>query len=398
MMVEYHHYGMDSGAGERRFLMNQEWRSIMEYSSEQLRALAREFCPDGITKDPVPLGNGHINDTFLFEAQGRSHVLQRINRNVFREPEKVMENFQRVTEHIRRKVAREGGDPEKETLRLNLARDGKPYTWDENGDLWRSYAFVKDTVTYERTDDPALFREAGRCFGRFHDLLDDFDASLLYETIPYFHHEPRRWQDFLRAIEENRSGRLQAAQKEVDSFLTFAALPPVLQEELETGVLPLRVTHNDTKLNNVLMDEKTGRALCVIDLDTVMPGLAAYDFGDAIRFGASTALEDETDLDKVHFSLPYYRAFAEGYLEAFGSRLNEAELLSLPMGAKLMTLEVGIRFLGDYLNGDVYFKVDYPEHNLIRARTQLKLLQEMEEHWQEMNDIVRELGKGPKKA
>ena len=257
---------------------------------------------------------------------------------------------------------------------------------------------MKDTVTYERTDDPALFREAGRCFGRFHDLLDDFDASLLYETIPYFHHEPRRWQDFLRAIEENRSGRLQAAQREVDGFLTFAALPPVLQEELEAGVLPLRVTHNDTKLNNVLMDEKTGRALCVIDLDTVMPGLAAYDFGDAIRFGASTALEDETDLDKVHFSLPYYRAFAEGYLEAFGSRLNEAELLSLPMGAKLMTLEVGIRFLGDYLNGDVYFKVDYPEHNLIRARTQLRLLQEMEEHWQEMNDIVRELGKGPKKA
>ena len=184
----------------------------------------------------------------------------------------------------------------------------------------------------------------------------------------------------------------------MDGFLTFAALPPVLQEELEAGVLPLRVTHNDTKLNNVLMDEKTGRALCVIDLDTVMPGLAAYDFGDAIRFGASTALEDETDLDKVHFSLPYYRAFAEGYLEAFGSRLNEAELLSLPMGAKLMTLEVGIRFLGDYLNGDVYFKVDYPEHNLIRARTQLRLLQEMEEHWQEMNDIVRELGKGPKKA
>lgn len=167
MMVEYHHYGMDSGAGERRFLMNQEWRSIMEYSSEQLRALAREFCPDGITKDPVPLGNGHINDTFLFEAQGRSHVLQRINRNVFREPEKVMENFQRVTEHIRRKVAREGGDPEKETLRLNLARDGKPYTWDENGDLWRSYAFVKDTVTYERTDDPACSGKRAAASGAF---------------------------------------------------------------------------------------------------------------------------------------------------------------------------------------------------------------------------------------
>ena len=370
----------------------------MDYSNEQLRALAREFCPAGLDKDPVPLGNGHINDTFLFESEGRSHVLQRINRNVFREPEKVMENFQRVTEHIRQKVAREGGEPEKETLQLNLARDGKPYTYDENGDLWRSYAFVKDTVTYERTDDPALFREAGRCFGRFHDLLDDFDASLLHETIPYFHHEPRRWQDFLRAVEENRSGRADTARKEIEGVMAFAALPPVLQDQLEAGVLPLRVTHNDTKLNNVLMDEKTGRALCVIDLDTVMPGLAAYDFGDAIRFGASTALEDETDLDKVHFSLPYYRAFAEGYLEAFGSRLNEAELLSLPMGAKLMTLEVGIRFLGDYLNGDVYFKVDYPEHNLIRARTQLRLLQEMEEHWQEMNEIVRELGKGRSKA
>ena len=187
----------------------------MDYSNEQLRALAREFCPAGLDKDPVPLGNGHINDTFLFESEGRSHVLQRINRNVFREPEKVMENFQRVTEHIRQKVAREGGEPEKETLQLNLARDGKPYTYDENGDLWRSYAFVKDTVTYERTDDPALFREAGRCFGRFHDLLDDFDASLLHETIPYFHHEPRRWQDFLRAVEENRSGRADTARKEI---------------------------------------------------------------------------------------------------------------------------------------------------------------------------------------
>ena len=304
----------------------------MDYSNEQLRALAREFCPAGLDKDPVPLGNGHINDTFLFESEGRSHVLQRINRNVFREPEKVMENFQRVTEHIRQKVAREGGDPEKETLRLNLARDGKPYTYDENGDLWRSYAFVKDTVTYERTDDPALFREAGRCFGRFHDLLDDFDASLLHETIPYFHHEPRRWQDFLRAVEENRSGRADTARKEIEGFMAFAALPPVLQDQLEAGVLPLRVTHNDTKLNNVLLDETTMKGLCVIDLDTVMPGLAANDYGDSIRFGANHSAEDEPDLTKVNFSLELFEAYTKGFLEIAGDALTPLEIETLPWG------------------------------------------------------------------
>ena len=301
----------------------------------------------------------------------------------------MMENFQRVTEHIRQKVAREGGEPEKETLQLNLARDGKPYTYDENGDLWRSYAFVKDTVTYERTDDPALFREAGRCFGRFHDLLDDFDASLLHETIPYFHHEPRRWQDFLRAVEENRSGRADTARKEIEGFMAFAALPPVLQDQLEAGVLPLRVTHNDTKLNNVLMDEKTGRALCVIDLDTVMPGLAAYDFGDAIRTGANTAEEDERDLSRVQFSLPMFEALTRGFLKEAGQTLTAREIELLPMGAKLMTLECGMRFLADHLNGDKYFRVHREGHNLDRARTQFELVRHMEENWQNMADIVR---------
>ena len=229
-------------------------------------------------------------------------------------------------------------------------------------------------------------------------LLSDFDAEQLFYTIPDFHNTRKRYEKLKADMASDPCSRVSEVRDELDWLLSMEDEACRLTDLFNAGKLPLRVTHNDTKINNVLFDEKSRDALVVIDLDTVMPGLAAYDFGDAIRFGASTALEDETDLDKVHFSLPYYRAFAEGYLEAFGSRLNEAELLSLPMGAKLMTLEVGIRFLGDYLNGDVYFKVDYPEHNLIRARTQLRLLQEMEEHWQEMNDIVRELGKGPKKA
>ena len=362
----------------------------MDYSNEQLRALAREFCPAGLDKDPVPLGNGHINDTFLFESEGRSHVLQRINRNVFREPEKVMENFQRVTEHIRQKVAREGGEPEKETLQLNLARDGKPYTYDENGDLWRSYAFVKDTVTYERTDDPALFREAGRCFGRFHDLLDDFDASLLHETIPYFHHEPRRWQDFLRAVEENRSGRADTARKEIEGFMAFAALPPVLQDQLEAGVLPLRVTHNDTKLNNVLLDRNTRKALCVLDLDTVMPGLSVYDFGDSIRFGAATAAEDAKDPSTMKLDLHLFEVYTRGFLSS-ATALTDKEVAMLPLGAYIMTMECGIRFLKDFLDGDLYFKTAYRDHNLVRCRTQLALAADMEIKWEDMQRIVADV-------
>lgn len=364
---------------------------------QEVCQLARRFVRHEPTVLPKPFGNGHINDTYVYEGDGRKLILQRINRYVFHRPEEVMDNILRITEHLRRKIVAQGGDASRETLRLNLTQEGEPYTADSMGEIWRCYWFVDDTLTYESTLDPHIIREAGACFGRFQAMLDDFDAASLHETIVQFHHMPKRFRDFQQAVSQNRSGRAASAQAEIEGVLGYESLPPILQQKLESGALPLRVAHNDTKLNNVLMDKQTGRGVCVIDLDTVMPGLSAYDFGDTIRTGASTAVEDEPDLSKVHLNMALYRAFAEGYLKEFGHQLTKEELVSLPMGARLMTMECLMRTLGDYIDGDIYYKVDYPEHNLVRARTQLKLMREMDAHWDEMNAIVLELGKGIEK-
>ncbi|MEG2719196.1 MAG: aminoglycoside phosphotransferase family protein, partial [Clostridia bacterium] len=243
-------------------------------------------------------------------------------------------------------------------------------------------------ITYDRAENPQILAESGRAFGRFLCMLDGFDATTLHETIEHFHDTPNRYLAFHEAVRRNPVGRAAGVQKEIQEVLSYEPFAPTLVSALSAGKLPLRVTHNDTKLNNVLFDSQTERALCVIDLDTVMPGLTAYDFGDAIRFGASTADEDEPDLAKVHFSLPLYRAYAEGFLEEAGAILTQAELRSLPDGVKMMTLESAVRFLTDYLNGDIYFKTAYPEHNLVRARTQIKLLEEIDAHWQELLSVV----------
>lgn len=370
----------------------------MKHTEDKVIELAARFTPDEVTSAPRPFGGGHINDTYQFVsgrgASAQKHMLQHINRTAFHHPTEVMENMQRITEYLRRQISLRGGDTARETLSLDYTADGVPYVIDGDGELWRCYRFVDNTVTFDRTESPEVFRESGRVFGRFQSMLDDFDLSLLHETIPQFHDTPKRYRDFRAAVANDAAGRLNGVRGEVERALRYEAEADALVSGLRAGDYKLRVTHNDTKLNNVLLDETTGRGLCAIDLDTVMPGLAAYDFGDAIRFGASTALEDEPELEKVHFSLPMYRAFAEGYLGEFGGNLSEKELLSLPLGAKLMTAECMIRFLGDYLNGDVYFKTDYPEHNLVRARNHQRLLDEMEACWEDMNSIVLELGKG----
>ncbi len=336
-----------------------------------------------------PYGGGHINDTFLVVTdRGEEWVLQRINGYVFPNPEQIMENIIGVTNFIAKKLIRAGEDPDRGTLTVKETKTGRFHYVDRDGNFWRVTKNIPNTTAYEFADSVERLYESGAAFGRFQKMLADYPADTLYETIPHFHDTPARFEQLMTAVREDRAGRLGEVGAEIAFAKAREADCGALTELLQKGELPLKVTHNDTKMSNVLLDNETGKAVCVIDLDTVMPGLAAFDFGDSIRAGATTAAEDEADLEKVHFSLPFYKAYAEGFLGEAGASLTEREIKTLPIGAKLMTLEVGMRFLADYLNGDVYFKTDYPEHNLVRARNQFKLVSEMEQHIDEMNEIV----------
>ena len=271
--------------------------------------------------------------------------------------------------------------------------DGKRYYDDGKGSAWRAYRFVENSICLDRAETPEEFYECAKAFGGFQNALCDFPAEELGETIENFHNTPERYRQFRDAVSEDAAGRLEQVRGEVEFVLRREEKASALQHMRDRGELPVRVTHNDTKINNVLFDADTRKAICVIDLDTVMPGLSVYDFGDAIRFGASTAAEDEKDLDKVRLDLGLFRIFTRGFLEACPA-LTDREIDCMPLGAFTMTLEVGMRFLADYLKGDKYFSVEYPEHNLDRARTQFKLIEEMERNWDEMGRIVAEERKG----
>ncbi|MCI7736787.1 MAG: aminoglycoside phosphotransferase family protein [Clostridiales bacterium] len=354
--------------------------------------IARRFdIPEGeISAEPY--GNGHINDTLcvtVTAAQGqRRFIMQRVNRYVFRKPEEVIRNIEQVTEYLRGVIAAEGGDPQRETLTLVRTKDGKSFTYDEEGELWRMYLFIEDTISRDLPDTTELFALSGEAFGRFQRQMGGFPAASLVESIPDFHNTPARYAQLMDAVARNAAGRLGEVEEELAFCRAREKDTHALFDALAAGEIPLRVTHNDTKLNNVLLDARTGRGVCVIDLDTVMPGLAAYDFGDSIRFGANTAEEDERDLSKVQFSLPMYEAFTRGFLSEAGQVMGRREIELLPMGARLMTLECGMRFLADHLNGDKYFRIHRPGHNLDRARTQFALVRHMEENWDAMLDVV----------
>ena len=327
-------------------------------------------------------GNGHINTTCLVRTDtGNKYILQKINRHVFHDPEALMRNIAAVTGFLRRSVT-----DSRSVLNLVPTRNGEPFHRDEDGEIWRVYDYVSGSIVLERAETPYDFRESGAAFGRFQRQLTDFDATSLIETIPKFHDTPHRYAQLKEAIKKDTAGRVKDAEREISFAMERESCAQTLMCLQTDGTLPLRVTHNDTKLNNVLFDRDTRKALCVIDLDTVMPGLAVNDFGDSIRFGASTAAEDETDLDKVSLSLELFEAYTVGYLSNSG--LTDAERACLCDGAKMMTLECGIRFLADYLSGDVYFRTARPGHNLDRARTQLKLVADMERKWDEMRNIV----------
>lgn len=329
-----------------------------------------------------PYGNGHINGTYLVETVGDAtrmrYILQRINRNVFVHPEEVMENMVRVTDWLRRKIVIGGGDPQRETLCVRFTSDGMSFYRDESGEYYRLCDFVEDTVCLDQVRSREEFYESARTFGHFQHLLSDFPAQTLHETIPHFHDTRMRLLRFEEAVRRDRLGRAKEAAAEIAFTREHGALASELLCRESAGLLPVRVTHNDAKLNNVLYDRKSGKGLCVIDLDTVMPGLAVNDFGDSIRFGASTAAEDEPDLSLVHFHWDLYEAYREGFLDGCQGALTEAEVAALPLGAKTMTYECGIRFLTDYLEGDVYFKTDREGQNMDRCRTQYRLLEEIE--------------------
>ena len=340
--------------------------------------------------DPHHYGEGHINDTFVVWRANHTKrfILQRINTDTFTDPAGLMENICGVTRHLRTKIQAEGGDPGRECLNVIPTLSGAAYYIDSEGNAWRAYDFVENTVCLQQVGCEADFRTVAETLGKFQNQLADYPASTLHETIARFHDTPNRYANFEKALAADALGRAKNIAPEIAFIHAREKDCHVLLDQLAAGEIPLRVTHNDTKINNVLLDEATGKGICVIDLDTVMPGLSAYDFGDSIRTGANDCAEDEPDQSKVHFDLHLYEVFAKGYLSTAGSTMQTAEKKSLAWGAKLMTLECGIRFLTDYLEGDHYFHIARPNHNLDRARTQFTLVRQMEDVFDQMTAIV----------
>jgi Ser/Thr protein kinase RdoA (MazF antagonist) len=344
--------------------------------------------------EPVAIkdcNKGHINGTYFVdcEADGKKqrYVLQSINTSIFKQPDHVMENIVNVTGHIKKKLIAEGKDPVQGTINIVFTKDGHYSYTDEAGNYWRSYIFIEGDC-HQSADSPALMEKVGKAFGHFQMQLSDFDASVLYESIPNFHNTVSRFADFEKALADDAAGRAAGIKDDIKFILDRKDKCSFIMDGIAEGRFPLRVTHNDTKLNNIMMDPETGEGRCVIDLDTVMPGSVLADFGDAIRFGASSAAEDEKDLDKVFVRLDMFEGFAKGFVEGLEGSLTEAEVRALPMGAFMLTFEQSIRFLGDYINGDTYFRTHYPEHNLDRARNQMKLVADMESKMDEMNKII----------
>ena len=364
----------------------------METSNKVHEAIDGFKLP-GELKECIRYGSGHINDTYrlTYETpQGtKRYILQRMSKSIFKKPVELMENVSGVTAWLRKKIIENGGDPERETLTLVKSNDGLPYFVDSTGEYWRVYLFIEGATCYDAVKDDNDFYQSAVAFGHFQRLLADYPAETLHETIKDFHNTPDRLEKFKKAVAEDICGRATSVQKEIDFILEREELTHALYDLQLDGRLPLRVTHNDTKLNNIMIDDETGKAICVIDLDTVMPGLTANDFGDSIRFGASTALEDEQDLSKVSCDLHLFDVYARGFIEGCGEALTDLEIDMLPMGAILMTFENGIRFLTDHLEGDHYFRIHREGHNLDRCRTQLTLVKDMQEKLPQMNAIIQ---------
>lgn len=365
----------------------------MSKEKAELIHIAERFAIEGEIGSIEAHGNGHINDTFLVtcrlaEGKTRRYILQRMNQEVFKNPKELMENVTGVTTFLQNKIRENGGDPEREALNVILLKDGGSYWQETDNTFWRVYRFVEGADSLDVVERPEEFYESAVAFGQFQKFLADYPAESLHETIPNFHNTIDRVEKFKKAVEADVMKRAADVREEIQFVLDREADCHVLCDMLAAGEIPLRVTHNDTKLNNIMLDHETGKGICVIDLDTVMPGSALYDYGDSIRFGANTGAEDEKDLSKISCDLELFSLYTKGFIEGCGGSLTEKEIRMLPMGAKLMTLECGMRFLTDYLEGDHYFKIHRPEHNLDRTRTQFRMVKDMEDKWEKMQEIV----------
>ena len=355
--------------------------------------IIKNFAVDGEFVSAVPYGSGHINATTLVvmndSGKETKYILQKINNNVFKKPAELMENYVGVTSYLRDIIEGAGGDPMRETLNVIKTKSGENFYYSEEDGYWRLLVFVDDSLSYDKVENPEQFYQSAVAFGNFQYILRDYPASTLYETIVNFHNTPDRIRLFEEALAADVCGRAAEVKEEIEFVLARREFASTLEKAREEGKLPLRVTHNDTKLNNILFDKKTGDALCIVDLDTIMPGYSVNDFGDSIRFGATTALEDESDLSKVNFDIELYELYVKGFIEGTKGGLTECEMELLPIGAMMMTFECGTRFLTDYLSGDTYFRTSRPGHNLDRARNQFKLVSDMEKRLDEMKAIVK---------
>ena len=362
-------------------------------TQEEILQVLPRFRFQGVFQSLEELKSGNVNHTYrlVYEDNGkrRDYVLQRINTYAFHEPERMMENIAGVTDHLRKALTAQGENPDRRVLEVIRTVDGQPL-FIQGEAVWRAYVFISDAFAYD-TVDAAVFREVGRGFGNFQKLLIDYPAGQLYESIPNFHNTYKRFFQLMRAIDQDKTGRAKEVKEEIEFFFDRRKMLWSIVTLIENGTLPLRVTHNDTKSNNVMLDRATGKAICVIDLDTVMPGSVLYDYGDAIRFGANTAVEDEPDISKISLDLEKARAFTEGFMEETNGFLTKEELRRLPLGIKVLTGELAMRFLTDYLDGDPYFKIDYPEHNLVRARAQITLLKDIERKEAFLQEMVDRL-------
>ncbi len=366
----------------------------MTFSKESLFEVVSKFDICGNVVDVVPYGTGHINDTLCgsFNCGGKQvrYIHQRINHNIFKNPEGLMSNIERVTAHLKTKIAFRKGNTERETLTIVPTKEGKSFLKMDNGTYWRTYLFIEKAKTYDVVTDLRMVYEASYAFGNFQKELADLGGDRLIETIPDFHNTKKRFETFETAVKSDVKGRAAAVKSEIEFALLRKADASKIVDAIAAGVLPERITHNDTKFNNVMIDDATKQGVCVIDLDTVMPGSPLYDFGDSVRIGASTGLEDERDLSKVGMDIGMFEKLVEGYLASAKYMLTDSEKELLAFSAKLLTFECGIRFLTDYLNGDTYFKIHRENHNLDRCRTQFKMVADMEKASSEMEKIVRQ--------
>ena len=340
-----------------------------------------------------PFGEGHINHTHLIETQYcgkiKQYVFQKINDKVFPNVEGLMNNIKLVTEFNREKIIRKGGNPDRESITIVYTKEGKTYHYCKNNkEYYRVYKYITETIAYQEVENPKHFYYSAVAFGNFAKLLSEFDATQLYEVIPNFHNTVARFANFKKSLKLDKLDRAKNVQKEIQFVLERENYCDKIVKLLESGVMPTRVTHNDTKLNNVLLDEKTGEPVAVIDLDTIMPGSICYDFGDSIRFGCKTGLEDEKDLSKVNFDINLFEEYANGYCTTLSDSITKIEKENLAFASILITYECGMRFLTDYLDGDVYFHISRENHNLDRARTQFKLVLDMEKCYDKMVEIV----------